>query len=436
MVSCCFRYHKGTDFQANHNRCETGSTKVALFQIPQRYRFSSKSQHRIFLNAGSLVVLDTTKVQIFKQITTKRFWCWFRLCCFRYHKGTDFQANHNEMGTNTQEALVVLDTTKVQIFKQITTQQQALADSELLFQIPQRYRFSSKSQQYFRHSFIFKCCFRYHKGTDFQANHNEMGTNTQEALVVLDTTKVQIFKQITTQQQALADSELLFQIPQRYRFSSKSQQYFRHSFIFKCCFRYHKGTDFQANHNELTSQYLNSCVVLDTTKVQIFKQITTIIQTQQRTKPLFQIPQRYRFSSKSQRFFVISFFVSVVLDTTKVQIFKQITTCYWFNRVVTWLFQIPQRYRFSSKSQQAIRSILFQPVVLDTTKVQIFKQITTPRIALLGILKLFQIPQRYRFSSKSQPALLWAESSEGCFRYHKGTDFQANHNNQWLSKLK
>ena len=220
-----------------------------LFQIPQRYRFSSKSQHRIFLNAGSLVVLDTTKVQIFKQITTKRFWCWFRLCCFRYHKGTDFQANHNEMGTNTQEALVVLDTTKVQIFKQITTQQQALADSELLFQIPQRYRFSSKSQQYFRHSFIFKCCFRYHKGTDFQANHNE-----------------------------------------------------------------------------LTSQYLNSCVVLDTTKVQIFKQITTIIQTQQRTKPLFQIPQRYRFSSKSQRFFVISFFVSVVLDTTKVQIFKQITT--------------------------------------------------------------------------------------------------------------
>ena len=41
------------------------------------------------------VVLDTTKVQIFKQITTsdERY----RLVhgCFRYHKGTDFQANHN-----------------------------------------------------------------------------------------------------------------------------------------------------------------------------------------------------------------------------------------------------------------------------------------------------------------------------------------------------
>ena len=45
-----------------------------------------------------------------------------------------------------------------------------------------------------------------------------------------------------------------------------------------CCFRYHKGTDFQANHNELTKQYLVDEVVLDTTKVQIFKQITTKIQ--------------------------------------------------------------------------------------------------------------------------------------------------------------
>ena len=42
------------------------------------------------------------------------------------------------------------------------------------------------------------------------------------------------------------------------------------------CFRYHKGTDFQANHN--SGVYLNITikVVLDTTKVQIFKQITTI----------------------------------------------------------------------------------------------------------------------------------------------------------------
>ena len=41
--------------------------------------------------------------------------------CFRYHKGTDFQANHNGHGDWKDAVRVVLDTTKVQIFKQITT---------------------------------------------------------------------------------------------------------------------------------------------------------------------------------------------------------------------------------------------------------------------------------------------------------------------------
>ena len=41
--------------------------------------------------------------------------------CFRYHKGTDFQANHNKKIANDVAERVVLDTTKVLIFKQITT---------------------------------------------------------------------------------------------------------------------------------------------------------------------------------------------------------------------------------------------------------------------------------------------------------------------------
>ena len=45
---------------------------------------------------------------------------------------------------------------------------------------------------------VFYGCFRYHKGTDFQANHNLNGGVTHIVDVVLDTTKVQIFKQITT----------------------------------------------------------------------------------------------------------------------------------------------------------------------------------------------------------------------------------------------
>ena len=92
------------------------------------------------------VVLDTTKVQIFKQITTYDNGGYADSSCFRYHKGTDFQANHNDNTLTRPIVTVVLDTTKVQIFKQITTDRFTLA-------------------------FMFGC-FRYHKGTDFQANHN------------------------------------------------------------------------------------------------------------------------------------------------------------------------------------------------------------------------------------------------------------------------
>ena len=169
-----------------------------LFQIPQRYRFSSKSQ----------LISHTS-------ITSSS--------CFRYHKGTDFQANHNPQETPIQRDYVVLDTTKVQIFKQITTYFCCLLTSIRLFQIPQRYRFSSKSQQKrFRSSSSYGC-FRYHKGTDFQANHNLLLSLIAGTHVVLDTTKVQIFKQITT--------------------------IGRVNMLSRSCFRYHKGTDFQANHN-------------------------------------------------------------------------------------------------------------------------------------------------------------------------------------------
>ena len=155
----CFRYHKGTDFQANHNGW-WGSV------------------------ARKCVVLDTTKVLIFKQITTAAPQVEYNACCFRYHKGTDFQANHNYEWVSYLPLNVVLDTTKVLIFKQITTRCNWL--------------FSNKR------------CFRYHKGTDFQANHNRLSDDHYVLFVVLDTTKVLIFKQITTTQSVQGVSLLLF----------------------------------------------------------------------------------------------------------------------------------------------------------------------------------------------------------------------------------
>ena len=118
-----------------------------LLLLPQRYKFSSKSQHtRILIN----------------RMTS--------CCCYR--KGTNFQANHNSVRMSFASGEVVVATAKVQIFKQITTHVRAML-------------------------LICRCCC-YRKGTNFQANHNWVKSLILLVLVVVATAKVQIFKQITT----------------------------------------------------------------------------------------------------------------------------------------------------------------------------------------------------------------------------------------------
>ena len=118
-----------------------------LLLLPQRYIFSSKSQHRV----GT---------------------CYAKGSCCCYHKGTYFQANHNFSLTIASIAVVVVATTKVHIFKQITTERRIFITCT-------------------------GCCC-YHKGTYFQANHNALMLMRLQVMVVVATTKVHIFKQITT----------------------------------------------------------------------------------------------------------------------------------------------------------------------------------------------------------------------------------------------
>ena len=173
---CCCWYHKGTNFQSNHNN----------WMIPTR---------------RLIVVADTTKVRIFKQITTGDDPQLYMTCCCWYHKGTNFQANHNLKN----QVIIIL----------------------MLLLIPQRYEFSSKSQLHFRRTNSAICCCWYHKGTNFQANHNSTHLSKQWYWLLL--------------------------IPQRYEFSSKSQLNMERIQSDHSCCWYHKGTNFQANHNSMTS---------------------------------------------------------------------------------------------------------------------------------------------------------------------------------------
>ena len=144
--------------------------------------------------------------------------------------------------------------------------------------------------------------------------------------VVVATAKVRIFKQITTTCYKGLQTLMLLLLPQRYEFSSKSQQEVADEYQLRGCCCYRKGTNFQANHNTTLESYALKVVVVATAKVRIFKQITTRPQREYFCLALLLLPQRYEFSSKSQHCRKWSINIGVVVATAKVRIFKQITT--------------------------------------------------------------------------------------------------------------
>ena len=196
--------------------------------------------------------------------------------------------------------MVVVATAKVQIFKQITTHAYWCLEFRKLLLLPQRYKFSSKSQHLTKTLSLDLSCCCYRKGTNFQANHNRQYGDIKQQVVVVATAKVQIFKQITTCNPLSRTNGGC------------------------CCYR--KGTNFQANHNRVGKYDADTRVVVATAKVQIFKQITTRIRSLGSQCGLLLLPQRYKFSSKSQPSSSAKKSFSVVVATAKVQIFKQITT--------------------------------------------------------------------------------------------------------------
>ena len=103
--------------------------------------------------------------------------------------------------------------------------------------------------------------------------------------------------------------------------------------------------------------------------------------------------------------------------------------CTYYQHFVRFLLLLlPQRYEFSSKSQHTAAVSRGLSVVVATAKVRIFKQITTQTSCMLYPNSLLLLPQRYEFSSKSQPVRRRTGPLSRCCCYRKGTNFQANHN--------
>ena len=170
---------------------------------------------------------------------------------------------------------------------------------------------------------------------------------------------------------------MLFAILQKYDFSSKSQL---HCFRVRPpngCLRYCKSTIFQANHNPVVSLVPNESVVCDTAKVRFFKQITTGRDAECCSILLFAILQKYDFSSKSQQL---------------LRSLEGRPSCLRYCKSTI----------FQANHNRGQRYYVSDVVVCDTAKVRFFKQITTAAGYNPYLYKLFAILQKYDFSSKSQ----------------------------------
>ena len=151
---------------------------------------------------------------------------------------------------------------------------------------------------------------------------------------------------------------------------------------------------------------------------------------------------------------MVVFCLCAVSTNTKIQIWKQITTTFVKPRTFAWLYQPIQKYKFESKSQHSCDETAFRPrcinqykntnlkanhnwlwiakhgskAVSTNTKIQIWKQITTPFTQFQTITRLYQPIQKYKFESKSQRPCLWQHLCYCCINQYKNTNLKANHN--------
>ena len=102
LLSCIIRY-KDTNLKAIHNTAKCRAHRLALYYPIQRYKFESK-------------------IQIWKQFTTFSFAYYFVFSCIIRYKDTNLKAIHNQKWLIILLNTVVLSDTKIQIWKQFTTE--------------------------------------------------------------------------------------------------------------------------------------------------------------------------------------------------------------------------------------------------------------------------------------------------------------------------
>ena len=262
----------------------------------------------------------------------------------------------------------------------------------------------------------------------FESNSQLRLKGIMPIAVVLSNTKIQIWKQFTTDVCWLEGYRMLYYQIQRYKFESNSQLLASTPHGAMRCIIKYKDTNLKAIHNSRACSQLERCVVLSNTKIQIWKQFTTLNGNVVLCHQLYYQIQRYKFESNSQQTRIAHESYSVVLSNTKIQIWKQFTTGLLFGMTETELYYQIQRYKFESNSQLLIILVMCFKCCIIKYKDTNLKAIHNIPLSVVILNELYYQIQRYKFESNSQ---LIAPSSclvIRCIIKYKDTNLKAIHN--------
>ena len=196
--------------------------------------------------------------------------------------------------------MAVSSDTKIQIWKQFTTLHQGRHGVSQLCHPIQRYKFESNSQHHGAHQARQAGCVIRYKDTNLKAIHNTYNAALWPHKAVSSDTKIQIWKQFTTQAGDGVHRVTLCHPIQRYKFESNSQLGIDdEAYRVSCVIRY-KDTNLKAIHNRRVPRARGQRAVSSDTKIQIWKQFTTASDPCPATRMLCHPIQRYKFESNSQ----------------------------------------------------------------------------------------------------------------------------------------
>ena len=272
-----------------------------------------------------------SKIQFWKQFTTNGLSIISLWNCIRYVKDTILKAIYNLLRLLPLCLSTVFDMSKIQFWKQFTTYSFCALSLAILYSICQRYNFESNLQRDNELGKSTVYCIRYVKDTILKAIYNypliyrlllplysicqryNFESNLQHSPgffgiqnTVFDMSKIQFWKQFTTQIMRDIFYKILYSICQRYNFESNLQRVPWLSTYFFNCIRYVKDTILKAIYNKIYRLICAYNTVFDMSKIQFWKQFTTFLQTSFFKFPLYSICQRYNFESNLQHGSVVA----------------------------------------------------------------------------------------------------------------------------------